>query len=147
MRERKKDSRQKFLIGLAFEKANLELFLKPQCTFCKLSADKVNHYINSSFATAICKKAIELIESDVQEHDFYKIGSAVFNARNYEYQSSKRDQLFALFGQEYEKIRFHNIVRLGGDIIASGLSEYHKATVVGSIHFITKQYFNRDHTL
>ncbi len=86
----------------------------------------------------------------MQEHDFYKIGSAVFNARNYEYQSSKnskRDQLFALFGQEYEKIRFHNIVRLGGDIIASGLSEYHKATVVGSIHFIAKQYFNVDHTL
>ena len=36
-------------------------------------------------------------------------------------------------GESWQQKRYHNLVRLGGDVLRSGLGEHHKATVLGGL--------------
>ena len=42
-------------------------------------------------------------------------------------------------GSEWKQKRFHHLVRLGGDIIKSGLADYSKPTIVGGLILYKQQ--------
>ena len=130
-----KDSRHKFLSGMAFEKSGMDL-IGP--TDCPIQNTKTKSYINSSFAQYLCKKVIDLIENHGMENYFYQLGDRIFGSIESEFDGAKKDELIALFGFEFNRLRYHHLVRLGGDIIASGLVDYHKNVRVGWLWYLSK---------
>ncbi len=89
-------------------------------------------YISSDKAQLICYDIMSLIELNTSEHKYYAIGSDYFAKPESEKDEIKLDLLNKTLGDQWQKIRFHNLVRLGGDIQATGLGEYHKATIMGA---------------
>jgi len=99
---------------MLFEKANL--------------AFKGKEFICSQLAEDICKNIFNHLESqDAAEHRFYKIGKVhidnmvnfpIIATDNFHFSAAKR---------------FHNLVRLGGDIIVSGLASYSHFTILGGL--------------
>lgn len=73
-----------------------------------------------------------LIEHEADEHKYYKMGSHFFSKPESEINYTKYQMLQKVLGDNWQKIRFHNLVRLGGDIHLTGLDEYHKATIMGA---------------
>lgn len=113
------DSHRKFLLGLSFEKAGLALAKKD--------------YLDSDTAFKICQSLLTKIEQNNQEHVFYKAGSEAFNSKQFMDEETGIEAAKAVFGDDWKKARYHNLVRLGGDVLRSGLAEYPKATLLGAL--------------
>ena len=118
------DSHRKFLLGLSFEKASLTLVK--------------NDYLDSESALRICKILISEIEQNNQEHVFYKLGTNAFNSKQFMENKTVSEEIKACSREKWKKERYHNLVRLGGDILRSGLAEYKKATILGGLLFYKK---------
>ncbi len=99
-----------------------------------------NDYIDSAAAQLICKACIQQIENgDNNEHSLYKQGQVAFNSETFMNDKTAISKAQSIFNQEWKRVRFHNLVRLGGDILSSGLGEYHKATILGALlYYATK---------
>lgn len=123
---RRKDSYQKFLFGLAFEKAGIALN---------------NHqYIDSHTALQICQSILNKIaQENSAQHAFYRQGEHVFNNSGSTEDGEPMQAIPAIFGKNWKRIRYHNLVRLGGDILRSGLAEYAKATILGALCWYANQ--------
>ncbi len=117
---RHKDSHRKFLLGLSFEKAGIAL------------EDK--EYLGSESALQICECIIAKLEQESNlEHKFYRQGEQLFNSKMFMENEEPTKVIQALFGEGWKRTRYHNLVRLGGDILRSGLAEYPKATILGAL--------------
>jgi len=123
---RHKDGHRKFLLGLSFEKTGLAL------------ADK--NYLDSEQALQICQTIIQKIEQDNGiEHTFYRAGEKAFNSKTFMEEDEPIKEIQALFCEAWKRTRYHNLVRLGGDILRSGLAEYPKATILGALFWHVNQ--------
>jgi hypothetical protein len=107
------------LLGLSLERANLAL--------------KGAEYLESSKALDICLELTQRLESEAMEHRFYQTGQAAFQSLQFIEDPRAIEAAKKLFGETWKQIRYHNLVRLGGDILKSGLGKYHKATVLGAL--------------
>ena len=125
---RYQDTRRKFLLGLSFEKAGLAL------------AD--HEYIESGSAFEICQTILQRLTIDAHEHDFYRSGELAFHSQDFMEDPINLKTAEALFGEFWKQKRYHNLVRLGGDVLRSGLGEYPKATVLGGLGWYASQYTN-----
>jgi hypothetical protein len=87
--------------------------------------------MTSEKAFDLCLKLMNTIKDKAEkEHEFYRLGEDCFN--NKVFMEEKERDLSAIFGQDYKRIRYHHLVRLGGDITRSGFAEFPKATVLGA---------------
>lgn len=124
---RKKDAHRKFLLGLSFEKAGLAILN--------------NDYIESDFAFSMCEDIINSINNnDGSEHLFYKSGQTAFDSKLFMNNEEIQKQLQNLFGDDWKKTRYHNLVRLGGDVVRSGLAEFPKAVILGGLLITGNRY-------
>lgn len=95
-------------------------------------ADK--SYLDSEHALQICQAVLQKIEQESGiEHTFYRAGEAAFNSQSFMEEGAPIKEAEALLGEDWKRIRYHNLVRLGGDILRSGLAKYPKATIVGGL--------------
>jgi len=125
-RIRRKEGFNKFRLGLSFERAGLAL--------------GGDHFIDSDTALAICLKVVaELTERPAAEHEFYRLGEASFADKESIGNTPQLEKMKALLGEQWKRWRYHHLVRLGGDIIRSGLSEYPTATVLGALLYYAEQ--------
>lgn len=123
--ERQKDGHRKFLLGLSFEKTGLAL--------------ANNAYLNSEQALQICQSVLLKIDQESGvEHDFYRAGEAAFNSKAFMEEEEPIKEVEALFGEDWKRTRYHNLVRLGGDILRSGLAGHPKATILGALFWHKK---------
>lgn len=117
---RKNEGHQKFLWGLAFERANL--------------AFTDNDYRSSDAALICCNWiASNIARKASQEHHYYQIGEAAFNDKAFIESKAGVEKACALFGEKYKQVRYHNLVRLGADILRSPMGDFPKATVLGGL--------------
>ena len=70
---------------------------------------------------------------DAHEHDFYRAGEAAFHSQEFMEDPANLKTAESLFGENWQQKRYHNLVRLGGDVLRSGLGENPKATVLGGL--------------
>jgi len=76
--------------------------------------------MTSEKAFDLCLKLMNTIKDKAEkEHEFYRLGEDCFN--NKVFMEEKERDLSAIFGQDYKRIRYHHLVRLGGDITRSVL--------------------------
>jgi len=47
--------------------------------------------------------------------------------------STQKEAVKKAYAHSWKKMRVHHLIRLGGDIIQSGLSDYPKATLLGGL--------------
>lgn len=120
-RIRKQDSHRKFLLGLSFEKSDL--------------AFVGNEYRTSDSVTEICQIVKEALEKSDYEHIAFKLGRASFDSEHFMLttQAEQIDLAKQYFGDTWKSTRYHNLVRIGGDVLSAGLGEYNKATLLGSL--------------
>ena len=74
------------------------------------------------------------------EHEAYRKGEAAFHSKTFMENPAPLSKLPALFGANWKQVRYHNLIRLGGDIERSGLSDYPKATLLGSLLLYAKTF-------
>lgn len=128
-RLRRKDSHRKFLLGLSFEKTGLALENK--------------NYLGSEQASQICRTLLDKMEQEPGiEHIFYRAGQAAFNSKIFMKDGEPVKEVQALFGEDWKRTRYHNLVRLGGDILRSSLAKYPKATILGALFWHVNQANN-----
>ncbi len=117
---RHKDSHRKFLLGLSFEKSGIAL--------------SNQQYLSSESALAICECIIAKLEQESGlEHRCYRQGEQLFNSKIFMEDDKPTKAAQALFGESWKRTRYHHLVRLGGDVLRSGLAEYPKATILGAL--------------
>ncbi len=122
-----RDTRRKFLFGLSFERSGLD-FVN-------------NDYLNSEEAFQICQLLLkEMNASQGLEHQFYKLGEGAFHSKEFMEKDHSSEELQTYFGNHWKKFRYHNLVRLGADILRSELAEYSKATVLGALLWYADQH-------
>lgn len=91
------------------------------------------HYLSSQKASKICQTLLNEVEQNNQEHGFYKMGELAFNSKQFMDETTSIEAAKTIFGDDWKKTRYHNLVRLGGDIVRSGLAEYPKSTILGAL--------------
>lgn len=130
MNIRKKDSHRKFLLGLSFEKSDLAFAGK--------------EYRASESVDEICQKIKAALSHDDYEHQAFKRGRESFDSENFMLttQAEQIDNSKQRFGDEWKKTRYHNLVRIGGDVLAQGLGEYNKATLLGALLMYRQKEFD-----
>lgn len=122
------------MLGLSFEKSGLSL--------------EKNEFIDSDVAFIICKIVTSEIEKNTtQEHQFYRFGEAAFSSKAFMKNESAIDLLKKIFGDAWKKTRYHNLVRLGGDVLRSNLSSFPKATILGGFLWHAKNTARLPHLL
>ena len=108
------------MLGLSFEKAGIALENK--------------EYLSSESALQICQFITAKLEQESDlEHKFYRQGEQLFNSKSFMEDNDPTKAIQALFGEDWKRTRYHNLVRLGGDVLRSGLAEYPKATLLGAL--------------
>lgn len=123
--DRQKDGHRKFLLGMSFEKTGLAL--------------TKNVYLDSEQALQICQSILQKIEQESSiEHVFYQAGEAAFNSKAFMEEEEPIKEAKTLFGEDWKRTRYHHLVRLGGDILRSGLAEHPKATILGALFWHKK---------
>ena len=80
----------------------------------------------------ICYQIIDWIESGF-EHELFKLGKSAFSHQQYEIDDQLRAYLEHQFGKRWKQKRHHHLIRLGGDIKATGLFGYSKETILGGM--------------
>ena len=117
---RHKDSHRKFLLGLSFEKAGIALANK--------------EYLSSESALQICQFIMTNLEQESDlEHKFYRQGEQLFGSKTFMKDNDPTKAIQALFGEDWKRTRYHSLVRLGGDVLRSGLADYPMATILGAL--------------
>lgn len=112
-------------MGLSWEKAGLAWTGKS--------------YLDSETAFNICQQLGEKIEqASGLEHDFYRAGERAFHSQAFMGNTIHLAALEAILGVNWKRLRYHHLVRLGGDILRSGLASYSKATILGALLFYAK---------
>ncbi len=93
-----------------------------------------NHYLESEKAVEICRIALGKIEQEAgMEHSFYQSGQAAFNSKIFMDNKDGLESIHMLLGETWKQQRYHHLVRLGGDVLRSGLAEFPKATILGAL--------------
>jgi len=114
-------------LGLSFEKAGL--------------AWVDNTYLDSDTALSVCAWALtEITQKPGTEHTFYRLGEASFHSKLFMDATLHLNKAKQLLGDDWKKLRYHNLVRLGGDVLRSGLGEYPKATLLGALLHYAEQH-------
>ena len=67
------------------------------------------------------------------EHQFYGAGKTAFSDKKFMDDDRAIETAKSLFAKEWKKVRYHNLVRLGGDILRSNLAEHSKSTILGAL--------------
>lgn len=115
---RKSESRRKFFNGLYAEYTGIII--------------NKNAYIDSDVFNKILEDVNTLLNNDLDmEHHFYSIGKWFLEI-------NKNDEgtlmlIKKMFGENWESMRFQNLVRLGADIENAGLASIPRATLVGAL--------------
>ena len=65
------------------------------------------------------------------EHDYYRLGERSFQQVTDDNKTNAPIQ--AKWGDPWKRLRYHHLVRLGGDVLRSGLADYAPATVLGAL--------------
>lgn len=99
-------------------------------------------YLSSESALQICQFIITKLEQESDlEHKLYRQGEQLFNSKTFVEDDAPTKAIQALFGEDWKRTRYHNLVRLGGDVLRSGLSEYPKATILGALCWHARQAY------
>lgn len=72
-----------------------------------------------------------------REQQFYVIGKSFLSLQNQN--EEKLIFIKTLLGEDWKKIRFRNLVRLGADIENAGLGDLSRAVLVGSMVYKNKK--------
>ena len=107
-------------MGLSFERS--------------LLAFSGSDYIASDTAFSICEGvALTIAVKANREHHYFTLGEAAFNDKAFSDNKAGLEKAKRLFGDNWKQTRYHNLVRLGGDILRSPLGEFPKATILGGL--------------
>ncbi len=91
-------------------------------------------YVDSPTALSICQAILNQInQNDGTEHAFFRTGEMAFDSKTFMESTSAIELTQSVFGHDWKATRYHNLVRLGGDIERSGLADYPKATILGGL--------------
>jgi hypothetical protein len=91
-----------------------------------------NGYIHSDLFKEILNDVNKSLNEELDmEHHFYLLGKSFLelNKNN----NSTLDFIKNKFGDNWESVRFNNIVRIGADIENTGLASIPRATLVGAL--------------
>jgi hypothetical protein len=86
----------------------------------------------------ICAEILKSLNlNDGKEHIYHTAGKAAFENKDFMQQDFIPVKVKKQ--PEWKRTRYHNLVRLGGDIIKTGLAEYTKATILGALIYYAKK--------
>lgn len=121
---REQEARRKFFSGLYAEYSGV--------------AFKNNNYIEEHDLIEIINKAHGMVEDPEKEHLLYKLGVHVLAQKK---ENPMLEKIKSLFSNEndFQKYRFHNLVKIGAIIENNGLTKLNRAAMVGAFKYIYNQ--------
>lgn len=118
--ERYASTSEKFFKGLCFESAGVVL-------------NKHGEFISTSEVVDICTRISPIIKTHPEW--LYTIGRTVFKNSFLSKHPHVQKNYERLFGQSWKKIRFRNLVRIGGDVLNTDIASVKNPVLTGALWY------------